>query len=142
MVLAQVFWVATEVAGLAVMRTTPIPQLVWVRYLVHLGFMLLVFGPRSGLGLIRTSRPALQIGRSLLMLGMPLSYMIAAREMPSERVWGGFWMAPLLVLGLARRSGGLARRGLAGRFRPRGGWGRWRSTACRSRSQRGSPSPS
>ena len=105
MALSMVFWIATEAGGAAVLQNTPIPQVVWLRYLVHLGVMLVVFGPRHGVGLVRTSRPMLQLGRSLLMLGMPLSFMIAAREMPPARVWGGFWMTPTLILLLARMGG-------------------------------------
>lgn len=40
---------------------------VWARYVIHFAFSLLVFNPWSVPGLLRTSRPLLQIGRSALL---------------------------------------------------------------------------
>ncbi len=76
-------------------------QIVWTRYAVHLLFMLAVFAPRRGRRLIRTGRPGLQIGRGLLMLGMPACFLIGATQMSVSDVWAFFWIAPLLVLPLA-----------------------------------------
>ncbi|MEP9357031.1 DMT family transporter [Xanthobacter sp. KR7-65] len=40
---------------------------VWARYVIHFAFSLLVFNPWSVPGLMRTTRPLLQIGRSALL---------------------------------------------------------------------------
>lgn len=77
-------------------------QVVWVRYGVHLGFMLAIWGWRRPDRLWSTRRPALQIGRSLLMLVMPLAFVKAIATSGSvAAVWTVFWVAPLLVLVLA-----------------------------------------
>lgn len=102
MALAMLLWVATETANFLVVGHASIPQVEWLRYALHLGLMLIVFGPRYGLALIRTSRPALQLGRSLLLLGMPLCFLVASREMSGARILGGFFAAPLFVLLFAR----------------------------------------
>ena len=52
-------------------------ELVWLRYFLHLSFMLLVVSPRRPVALFRTRYPARQAGRSLLMLPMPLCWILA-----------------------------------------------------------------
>src|SRR5919199_3324926 len=49
--------------------TYPVAELLWARYAGHLAFMLVVFAPRHGRALLASSRPALQIARSLLFCG-------------------------------------------------------------------------
>jgi hypothetical protein len=76
-------------------------QVVWTRYGVHLAFMALVFGPRYGTALVRTPKLGQQIFGSLLMLGMPLSFLWALRTMAPNDAWSVFWVAPLLVIAIA-----------------------------------------
>lgn len=77
-------------------------QIVWTRYGVHLLLMLLVWGMRHPASLIATRRPAFQLGRSMLMVGMPASWAIAVgRGAPPATVLAIFWLAPLMVLALA-----------------------------------------
>lgn len=73
-------------------------QVVWCRYFVHLAVMVAIVGRRSPGRLWRTSRPFYQLGRSLLMLVMPASFMLALRWGVSfDSTWSLFWLAPLLV---------------------------------------------
>jgi hypothetical protein len=76
-------------------------QVVWTRYGVHLAFMALVFGPRYGTALVRTPKLGQQIFGSLLMLGMPLSFIWALRTMAPNDAWAVFWVAPLLIIAIA-----------------------------------------
>lgn len=76
-------------------------QVVWTRYAVHLAFMLLVFGPRRGKGLVRTARPARQVVASLLMLGMPLCFIWGLQRMPIRDVSASLWLAPAMVVGIS-----------------------------------------
>src|SRR5512143_4203839 len=46
----------------------PVAEIVWARFTGHLVVMLLLFLPQHGWRLLATRRPAVQIGRSLLML--------------------------------------------------------------------------
>jgi drug/metabolite transporter (DMT)-like permease len=63
--------------------------------------MLVVFGPRFRLGLVRTQRPGLQIARSLTMLAMPVCFVLAASRMPVVDVWSVYWTSPLVALALS-----------------------------------------
>jgi drug/metabolite transporter (DMT)-like permease len=73
-------------------------QVVWARYASHLAIMLAIFGWRDPLALIRTRRPLLQIGRSLLMLVMPTAWVVAvSRGLDVDTVLSLFGVSPLLI---------------------------------------------
>jgi drug/metabolite transporter (DMT)-like permease len=100
--LAMVMWVVTEIiVALTFGQSYPIPQIVWLRYAFHLGLMCVFLGPRYRFDFIRTSRPWLQLVRSLLMLIMPLSAALAIQQTRWFNVGAIFWVAPLLVMILA-----------------------------------------
>jgi drug/metabolite transporter (DMT)-like permease len=81
-------------------------QVVWCRYAVHLACLLLVVGWRSptrASRLWRTRRVGFQLSRSVLMLVMPASFALSlAAGDRAGTVWALFWMAPLMIIGLAR----------------------------------------
>lgn len=82
-------------------------QVVWCRYASHLVVVALVWGWRAPKTFWRTARLPLQLGRSLLMLVMPMSFMYAAMAGVSlSTVWAVFWTAPLMILVGARVYGG------------------------------------
>jgi drug/metabolite transporter (DMT)-like permease len=95
---AMTFWVIVEIIASPAMRAIPVMELVWLRYVFHLLFMVVVLAPRVGLGFVRTGRPGLQIVRALLMVVMPGSFVLASRVMPGEPLMGIFWIAPIVVL--------------------------------------------
>ncbi len=76
-------------------------QIIWVRYATHLLFMLLVFGPRYGLKLISTKKLGLQLLRSVMMLIMPASYVVATNYMPAKNILSIFWLLPVMIVVLA-----------------------------------------
>jgi len=77
-------------------------QIVWVRYLVHLLIVLAVFASRSPQAIWRTSRPVFHLARSLLMLLMPLSFVLAlARGAAPSFTWAIFWVAPIMIMLIA-----------------------------------------
>jgi drug/metabolite transporter (DMT)-like permease len=75
---------------------------VFVRYGTHLALMLALFGRREGRGLVRTSRPAVQVARSLAMFAMPLLFLAASARIAPSAALAIFWMAPLLMIVLDR----------------------------------------
>lgn len=103
LLLSSVLWASVEVLGEFLPPDTSPYQTVWMRYFTHLLFMMAVFGPRFRTRLVRTSRLKLQLFRSLLMLGMPFFYIQAllSAQMTLKNVNAIFWVAPLLVIGLA-----------------------------------------
>lgn len=76
-------------------------QLVWVRYATHVLFMLVLLGPHYRMRLVRTKRLPLQIGRSLLMLVMPISFILAGEQMATINAAAIFWVFPFMILGLS-----------------------------------------
>jgi hypothetical protein len=73
-------------------------EIVWSRYGVHLVIMLLLLGRRQGFSLVRTKHPALEVLASLLMLGMPMCFVLAAQRMPLPDTISVFWTAPALIV--------------------------------------------
>jgi drug/metabolite transporter (DMT)-like permease len=101
MILAMVMWAIIEnIPGFFTQHYTTF-EIVWLRYSVHLVFMLVIFGPRVKLRLVRTKRLGLQLVRGLLMMGMHLSFIFAVKYIPVHTTMAGFWIAPLLLLGLS-----------------------------------------
>lgn len=92
-------------ACFAVLETTakwlshhyPVPMVVWVRYVVHVGLMLVLFAPKRGLRLFRTVQPAGQISRATLMLGSTACNFGAVSFLPLAEVKAITFVSPLLV---------------------------------------------
>lgn len=76
-------------------------QVVWVRYATHLLLLLIILGPRHGRALWATRSPRLQIGRGLLMLVMPASFILSLSRVQVGEVLAGFWLSPLWMLAFA-----------------------------------------
>ena len=113
MSISMVLWVAIDVFAAGLLRESPIPQVVWLRYLFHIGLMIAVLGPTAGLSFVRTSRPALQLSRSLLMLVMPLSFWLAREWGSVPDVMGVFSLGPaVVVIGVPLIMAGRSRRAL------------------------------
>lgn len=100
MVLAMGLWVVLEALGGQIPGGYSPYQVVWTRYAVHIALLAVLLGRRSG-RMIRTRRPLLQVFRGLLMMAMPAFYITGARSSASADVWAGFWVAPLMVVGLS-----------------------------------------
>ena len=94
-------WAVVEVAAFPLFVRIPGYEVVWVRYGVHLALMLLIWGWREPGVLWRTRRPLYQFSRSLLMLGMPASWILAGEHGVGPSVLMTlFWCAPLMALAL------------------------------------------
>ena len=98
MAAAMVSWTVIERTGGSILTSVPPLELVWLRYFVHLVFMLLVVSPGRPAALFRTKYPLRQVGRSLLMLGMPLCWILAAARLPMPDVMAIFWTTPVLAV--------------------------------------------
>jgi drug/metabolite transporter (DMT)-like permease len=82
-------------------RHYPIAELLWVRYMVHAVFMLVVFGPRMRLNLVRTRRPVLQVLRALLLIASAFLFMCGLRYLPLADATAINFVTPLLVTALS-----------------------------------------
>jgi drug/metabolite transporter (DMT)-like permease len=102
MIMFVALWAAVEVLAAGVLLAYSPYQVVWTRYAVHLLAMLALFGWRDPASLLRTQRPLFQLARSLMMLVMPASWIIATQQgVGVGTLMSIFWLSPLLVLGLA-----------------------------------------
>ena len=94
--------VLEQVLGSRLQQEYDLRQVVWSRYATHLAVLVAIFAWREPALLWRTRRPVLQLGRSFLMLLMPLSFLHALLAGQSGHlVWAQFWITPVLLLALA-----------------------------------------
>lgn len=79
----------------------PIILIVWARYVVHTLLMAGIFLPQSGLRVLRSKRPLLQVLRALCLLGVSLLFTTGLMFMPLAEATSVIFLAPLLVTALS-----------------------------------------
>lgn len=79
----------------------PAAQITWARFTGHLLVMLVVFLPQYRWSVIRTRRPAVQIGRSLAMLFSNLLFVMAIGSVPLATASAIGFTSPILVTALS-----------------------------------------
>jgi drug/metabolite transporter (DMT)-like permease len=79
----------------------PLLLVVCLRYLAQNLLMLGLFGPRMGLGLVRTRRPVLQLMRGLSLVGVTLLFYAGLRYIPLGEATAVIFLAPLVVVVLS-----------------------------------------
>ena len=100
--LASFIWAFMEIIVQQIPGRYSIYQIVWVRYGIHLLFMLVVFGRAQGKALLSTTRLGLQVLRAFMMLIMPISFIIATNYMSVSNIVSIFWLVPLMIVGFSR----------------------------------------
>jgi drug/metabolite transporter (DMT)-like permease len=102
MVAFVALWAAEEaLIGLLLGRYGLI-QIVWLRFALHLVLLWAICGGTKGGALWRTQRPGFQLLRASMMVGMPACWALGARHgLSPATLMSVFWLAPLLILGLA-----------------------------------------
>lgn len=93
----MVLFAAHDVTSKYLAHHYPVPELLWVRYVTHVTFMSIVFGPRMRMALIKTHRPFLQIVRALLLASISFSFMFGLRYIPLAEATAITFLYPLLV---------------------------------------------
>jgi drug/metabolite transporter (DMT)-like permease len=76
-------------------------QVSWARAFGHIVFMLAVFVPRFGLGMLRTRRPLIQLTRSAMLFTSNATNFFAIIFIPLAKTASISLMAPLIVVPLA-----------------------------------------
>jgi len=79
----------------------PAAQITWARFTGHLIVMLVVFLPQYRWALLRTRKPAVQIGRSVLMLASNLVFVMAIGSVPLATASAIGFTSPLIVTALS-----------------------------------------
>jgi drug/metabolite transporter (DMT)-like permease len=84
-----------------ILKSYPLPPLIWAHYAVHTAFMLALLAPRMGLDLLRTRRPALQVMRGLLLVTSTGFFYVSLRHLPLAEAAAITFVAPVLVTALS-----------------------------------------
>jgi len=79
----------------------PIVMVIWVRYLIHTALMAAWFLPRSGLRVLQSKRPGLQIVRALCLLATSLLFICGLLFIPLAESTAVNFLTPLLVTALS-----------------------------------------
>jgi bacteriorhodopsin len=77
MMLAGFLFVVMDSTAKYLSATYPVAQIVWARYIFHLLTLPLLIGGGSWLAVVRTTRPGLQVLRSLFLLGSTFFFFLA-----------------------------------------------------------------
>ncbi|NOU05584.1 MAG: DMT family transporter [Hyphomicrobiaceae bacterium] len=75
----------------------PSIEIVWARTISHLLFVLVLFVPKFGFGIVRTTRPKLQIGRSLCLMASTLCFFHGVKYLPLAKAASISFISPFLV---------------------------------------------
>ena len=96
-------WAITEIIAqyTAVKYDYSLYEVIWVRYVTHLLFMIVVFGPRYGRKIVTTNHLGLQMLRASMMLIMPAAFIIGVNYMWAGDILSIFWLMPLMIIGLS-----------------------------------------
>lgn len=102
MVAFVALWAAEEALTARVVGRYGLAQIVWLRFVLHLLLLWALCGRRDPASLWRTRRPLFQLARSGMLVGMPAFWILGAqRGLAPTVLMSVFWLAPLLILGLA-----------------------------------------
>lgn len=84
-----------------VLRSYPLPPLIWARYAVHLAFMLVLLAPRMGLNLVRTAHPWLQLVRGLLLVVSTAFFYLSLSYLPLAEAAAISFVGPVMTTALS-----------------------------------------
>ena len=76
-------------------------QIMWIRSIVHLAWMMGLFMPYGGLRILRSTRPGLQLFRSALQFVSLVLFVIPLGYAPLTTLTMAFFTAPLMVVALS-----------------------------------------
>jgi drug/metabolite transporter (DMT)-like permease len=84
-----------------VLRSFPLPPLIWARYAVHLAFMVVLLAPRMGLNLVRTAHPWLQLVRGLLLVVSTAFFYLSLSFLPLAEAAAISFVGPVMTTALS-----------------------------------------
>lgn len=79
------------------LKTYPMPPLIWARYFFHLVFILILLGPRIGLGLVKTKYPGTQVLRGVLLVTSTATFYLSLKFLPLTEAAAISFIGPVLV---------------------------------------------
>jgi drug/metabolite transporter (DMT)-like permease len=100
-VAAATVFPATDAIAKYLVSAYPPFQILWMRYVVQLAMMAPLFAGRAGWSVLRSGRPALQMGRSLLLVVGTLAFITATKFMPLVDAVSVLFSNALLMVALS-----------------------------------------
>lgn len=100
---AVLLFAVADVIGKYLAMLYAVPFVMAVRYLINLGLLAVVLGPRHGAGLWRTNRTGLVVLRGLCLAAGSLAMGLALRVMPLGETAAIIYLAPFIVMLVAGR---------------------------------------
>lgn len=97
MMVAVLMFSSMDTLAKFMLKSYPLGPLIWARYAIHLVFMLLLFGPRMGLGLVRTPHPWLQAMRGVLLVSSTAMFYLSLKFLPLAEAAAISFIGPVLV---------------------------------------------
>jgi drug/metabolite transporter (DMT)-like permease len=79
----------------------PVLQVMWVRFMSHVAFSFIAFGPRSFAGSLKSARPGLQLLRGFMLMATTGFNFLAMQYLQLDQVATIFFLAPFFVAVLA-----------------------------------------
>jgi drug/metabolite transporter (DMT)-like permease len=86
---------------LMTVAAVPFLQAIWMRFLSHVAFSFVAFGPRSFADSLKSARPGLQLLRSVLLMVTTGLNFLALQHLQLDQVATIFFLSPFLVAVLA-----------------------------------------
>lgn len=100
MLAATLLFVSLDTTAKYLTAHYPVTQVVWARFTFHFLFVLALLSPRGWSGL-HSTRPGLQLLRSVFMLGANGFFFLALRSIPLVTATAVVFIGPLLVTALS-----------------------------------------
>jgi len=102
LVLSAVFMFSSmDTIAKYLLRSYPIPPLIWARYVVQMVFMLVLLAPRMGWNLVRTAHPWLQILRGVLLVVSSVFFYLSLTFLPMAEAAAITFVGPVLITALS-----------------------------------------
>ena len=81
--------------------SVPILQAIWVRFMTHVAFSFVAFGPRSFTASLKSARPGLQLLRGFMLMATTGLNFLALQYLQLDEIATIFFLAPFVVAVLA-----------------------------------------
>jgi drug/metabolite transporter (DMT)-like permease len=98
---SQVCFNLYDAGGKYLVRDFPVMTVAWARFFFHFLFMAAYVGLVRERGLLRTTRPGLQVARGLLLVGFSTLLIATLKYLPQAEAAALVFVAPLAILALA-----------------------------------------
>lgn len=101
MCVSMFFFVAVDTLARELTQRLPVSQILWVRFLIFAAIVVAIVGPRTVRPKLKSRKPWLQLGRSLVLVAEIAVFVLSFRYLPVADVHAVAAAVPLIVTALA-----------------------------------------